>query len=64
MRDYIIANRRIPNRASNDFNDEPEFIFQKVKVLGEVKYYNGIEKYIVKDFSNNIFQVLKEEIEF
>lgn len=61
---YKKALRKIPNRASNDFNNEPEFVYQQVKIIGEVKYYSGIEKYMVKDFSNNKFEAFKDDIIF
>lgn len=59
------ALRKLPNRASNDFNDEPEFKTQKVKVIGEVNYYNGNKAYLVKDYNNKKpFIVYADKITF
>lgn len=59
---FLKAIRKIPNVASNDFNDESEYKTQKVKIIADIKYYNGEKGYVVKDYNNHIIVVKKEDI--
>lgn len=55
----IYAKRIIANKSSNDWNDEPEYKLQKVRIYGETK--TG-ESYIVDSYGNFKFKVLKCQI--
>ena len=55
----IYAKRIIVNPSSNNFNDEPEYKLQKVKIYGETK--TG-KSYIVDSYGKFKFKVLKSEI--
>ena len=53
------AKRIIVNPSSNDFNNEPEYKLQKVRIYGETK--TG-KSYIVDSYGKFKFKVLKSEI--
>ena len=55
----IYARRKMFNRASNDWNDEPEYKMQKVRVRGETT--DG-KQFVVDSYGNFVFRVNKEDI--
>lgn len=59
MNDYIKAKRIIYNCTSNDFNDEPEYKLQKVRIYGESK--SG-KSYIIDSYGNRRFACNKNEV--
>lgn len=56
---FIKAKRIIYNPSSNDFNNEPEYKLQKVRIYGE-----SISKksYIIDSYGNKKFSCLKEQV--
>lgn len=58
---YQKAKRIIYNSSSNDFNDEPEYKLQKVRVYGESK--SG-KSYIIDSYGNKKFSCNKSNIFF
>lgn len=56
---YIKAKRIIYNPSSNDFNNEPEYKLQKVRIYGE-----SISKksYIIDSYGKKKFSCLKEQV--
>lgn len=59
--EYIKAKRIIYNQSSNDFNDEPEYKLQKVRVYGES---NSKKSYVVDSYGNKKFTCHKSNIFF
>ena len=59
--EYIKARRIIYNQSSNDFNDEPEYKLQKVRVYGES---NSKKSYVVDSYGNKEFTCHKSNIFF
>ena len=55
----VYGKRIIVNKSSNDFNDEPEYKLQKVRIYGETK--TG-KSYIVDSYEKFKFKVLKSQI--
>lgn len=56
---YIKAKRIIYNKASNDWNDEPIYKLQKVRIYGETK---GGKNYMIDSYGNFKFTCNKNEI--
>lgn len=56
---YIKAKRIIYNPSSNDFNNEPEYKLQKVRIYGE-----SISKksYIIDSYGSKKFSCSKEQV--
>jgi len=59
--EYIKAKRIIYNQSSNDFNDEPEYKLQKVRVYGES---NSKKSYVIDSCGNKKFTCHKSNIFF
>lgn len=59
--EYKKARRIIYNPSSNDFNDEPEYKLQKVRVYGESK---SKKSYIIDSYGNKKFSCHKSQIFF
>jgi len=59
--EYRKARRIIYNPSSNDFNDEPEYKLQKVRVYGESK---SKKSYIIDSYGNKKFSCHKSQIFF
>ena len=59
--EYIKAKRIIYNQSSNDFNDEPEYKLQKVRVYGES---NSKKSYVIDSYGNKKFTCHKSNIFF
>lgn len=59
--EYRKARRIIYNSSSNDFNDEPEYKLQKVRVYGESK---NKKTYIIDSYGNKKFSCHKSQIFF
>ena len=55
----MYAKRIIVNKSSTDFNNEPEYKLQKVRIYGETK--TG-KSYIVDSYGKFKFKVLKLEV--
>ena len=55
----IYAKRIIINKSSNDFNDEPEYKLQKIRIYGETK--TG-KSYIVDSYGKFKFKVIKSQV--
>ena len=55
----IKARRILYNRASNDWNNEPEYKLQKIRIYGENK--NG-KSYIIDSYGNFKFACHKSQI--
>ena len=62
----IKAKRIIYNKSANDFNDEPEYKFQKVRIFGESTNEKSyiIDSYGSKRFSCNKTQVFLNKKDF
>lgn len=59
MEKYIKAKRIIYNSASNDWNDEPEYKLQKIRIYGESK--SG-KSYIIDSYGAGRFACNKNEV--
>lgn len=59
--EYIKAKRIIYNQSSNDFNNEPEYKLQKVRVYGES---NSKKSYIIDSYGKKRFSCHKSNIFF
>ena len=56
---YIKARRIIYNHSSNDWNDEPEYKLQKVRIYGETQ--SG-KCYVIDSYGNKKFSCNKSQI--
>lgn len=61
MEKYKKARRIIINRSANDWNNEPEYKLQKVRVYGES---NSKKSYIIDSYGNKKFSCIKSQIFF
>lgn len=63
---YIKAKRIIFNSSSNDWNNEPEYKLQKVRIYGETQSGKGyvIDSYGSKKFSCNKSQIFLNKQDF
>lgn len=61
MEKYKKARRIIINRSANDWNNEPEYKLQKVRVYGES---NSKKSYIIDSYGNKRFSCIKSQIFF
>ena len=59
--EYKKARRIIFNSASNDWNNEPEYKLQKVRVYGESK---SKKSYIIDSYGNKKFSCHKSNVFF
>lgn len=59
--EYRKAKRIIYNKASNDWNDEPDYKLQKVRVYGESK---SKKSYIIDSYGNKKFSCHKSNVFF
>lgn len=59
--EYKKARRIIYNSASNDWNNEPEYKLQKVRVYGESK---SKKSYIIDSYGNKKFYCHKSNVFF
>ena len=59
MEKYIKAKRIIYNSASNDWNDEPEYKLQKIRIYGESK---NRKSYIIDSYGKRKFSCDKSEV--
>lgn len=60
-RKYIKARRIIYNSSANDWNDEPEYKLQKVRVYGES---NSRKSYLIDSYGNKKFSCNKSQVFF
>ena len=58
---FIKARRIIYNRSANDWNDEPEYKLQKIRIYGES---NSKKSYIIDSYVSKMFRCLKSQIFF
>lgn len=58
---FIKARRIIYNRSANDWNDEPEYKLQKIRIYGES---NSKKSYIIDSYGSKMFRCLKSQIFF
>ena len=56
---YIKAKRIIYNKSSNDWNDEPEYKLQKVRIYGKTK---SNKNYVIDSYGNFKFICNKNEV--
>lgn len=56
---FIKAKRIIVNQSSNDWNNEPEYKLQKVRIYGESK---SAKSYIIDSYGNKKFTCLKTQV--
>lgn len=56
---YIKAKRIIYNRSSNDWNDEPEYKLQKVRIYGETQ---NKKSYVIDSYGRFKFSCNKSQI--
>lgn len=61
MEKYKKARRIIVNQSANDWNNEPEYKLQKVRVYGES---NSRKSFIIDSYGNKKFSCLKTQIFF
>lgn len=61
MEMYKKARRIIINQSANDWNNEPEYKLQKVRVYGE---NNSKKNYIIDSYGRNKFSCIKSQIFF
>lgn len=61
MEKYKKARRIIVNQSANDWNNEPEYKLQKVRVYGES---NSKKSFIIDSYGNRKFSCLKTQIFF
>lgn len=59
MNKYIKARRIIYNPHSNDWNNEPEYKLQKIRIYGES---NSKKSYIIDSYGNKKFSCDKSQI--
>lgn len=59
--EYKKARRIIYNSASNDWNNEPEYKLQKIRVYGESK---SKKSYIIDSYGNKKFSCHKSNVFF
>lgn len=59
MEKYKKARRIIINKSANDWNNEPEYKLQKVRVYGES---NSKKSYIIDSYGNKKFSCNKTQI--
>ena len=55
----IKARRIIYNQASNDWNDEPEYKLQKIRIYGETK---SNKSYVIDSYGSRKFACNKNEV--
>ena len=58
---YIKARRIIYNPSANDWNDEPEYKLQKIRIYGES---NSGKSYIIDSYGNKKFSCNKTQVFF
>lgn len=56
---FIKARRIIYNRSANDWNDEPEYKLQKIRIYGES---NSKRSYIIDSYGNKKFSCIKSQV--
>lgn len=59
MKEYIKARRIIYNPSANDFNNEPEYKLQKVRIYGES---NSKKSYIIDSYGRQKFSCNKTQV--
>ncbi len=59
MQKVVKAKRIIVNPSSNDWNDEPEYKLQKIRVYGESK---SMKSYIIDSYGSKKFSCLKTQV--
>lgn len=59
MQKFIKAKRIIVNSSANDWNDEPEYKLQKVRIYGETK---SKKSYVIDSYGSKKFNCLKTQV--
>lgn len=59
MKEYIKARRIIYNPSANDFNNEPEYKLQKIRIYGES---NSKKSYIIDSYGRHKFSCNKSQV--
>lgn len=59
MQKAVKAKRIIVNPSSNDWNDEPEYKLQKIRIYGESK---SMKSYIIDSYGSKRFNCLKTQV--